>query len=163
MTDKLNLPALREAVAKMQLDYPVVYDAAEMRDGLGFVIVDADDGIQHEAYGEGIATLLNAAPALLDEVEAARAENAALKANVDDDTAIVSRARDICHRHGYVVDAEHEGWTTCALRSLEAEVAAARKVLETAIELPGYCAYAVIGVDAAAWQAWQARAGKEQA
>jgi len=98
-----------------------------------------------------------ALPALLDEVEALRAENAALKANADDDTAIVSRARDICHRHGYVVDAEHEGWTTCALRSLEAEVAAARKVLETAIELPGYYAYAVIDVDAAAWQAWQAR------
>ena len=40
---------------------------------------------------------------------------------------------------------------------IAADLAAARKVLETAIELPGYCAYAVIGVDAAAWQAWQAR------
>jgi len=49
-----------------------------------------------------------------------------------------------------------------SLENAEAELAAARKVLETAIELPGYCAYAVIGVDAAAWQAWQARAGKEQ-
>jgi len=67
-----NLPALREAVAKMKLDYPVVYDAAEMRDGLGFVIVDPDDGVTNEAYGEGIACLLNAAPALLDELEQLR-------------------------------------------------------------------------------------------
>jgi len=44
-----------------------------------------------------------------------------------------------------------------AVPALLDEVEAARKVLETAIELPGYCAYAVIGVDAAAWQAWQAR------
>ena len=145
-----NLPALREAIAKMKLDYPVVYDAAEIRDGRGFVIVDPDEGVTDEVYGEGIACLLNAVLALLDELEA-------LRANADDDTAIVSRARDICTRRGYVVEADTEGWTTCALRSLEADLAAARKVLETAIELPGYCAYAVIGVDAAAWLAWVAR------
>jgi len=72
---KHDLTALREAVATMKLDYPVVYDAAEMRDGLGFVIVDPDDGVTNEAYGEGIACLLNAAPSLLDEVERVRAEH----------------------------------------------------------------------------------------
>jgi len=70
-----NLPALREAIAKMKLDYPVVYDAAEIRDGRGFVIVDPDEGVTDEVYGEGIACLLNAAPSLLDEVERVRAEH----------------------------------------------------------------------------------------
>jgi len=117
MTDKLNLPALREAVAKMQLDYPVVYDAAEMRDGLGFVIVDADDGIQHEAYGEGIATLLNAAPALLDEVEAAR--------------AVLDGRVDLGEMVNVTITPDDDEVLLCVSR--------------------------------AAWQAWQARAGKEQA
>ena len=158
-----DLPALREAVAQMT-EGPWFWKPGSLRD----IVTKSDtqdlrvcEAAPGNTNGEddtkGIVALRNAAPALLDEVEALRAENAALKANADDDTAIVSRARDICHRHGYVVDAEHEGWTTCALRSLEAEVAAARKVLETAIELPGYYAYAVIDVDAAAWQAWQAR------
>jgi len=61
---------------------------------------------------------------LADLAERRMVELTALKA--DDDTAIVSRARDICHRHGYVVDADTEGWTTCAVRHLEAELVAAR-------------------------------------
>ena len=108
----------------------------------------SDDGSVQDSFLR--AKMPDLVSALLDELER-------LRANADDDTAIVSRARDICTRRGYVVEADTEGWTTCALRSLEAEVAAARKVLETAIELPGYYAYAVIDVDAAAWQAWQAR------
>ena len=142
------LPALREALAKGMKLLEALAEPHEQPDGEDHAWRTCRRCLAlEEGETEHARQLFRA---LLDEVEA-------LRANADDDTAIVSRARDICHRHGYVVDADTEGWTTCALRSLEAEVAAARKVLETAIELPGYCAYAVIGVDAAAWQAWQAR------
>jgi len=75
---------------------------------------------------------------------------------LDDINAALAQAK----QHGVFPSAER---ADTDMRWLVAEVAAARKVLETAIELPGYCAYAVIGVDAAAWRAWQALAAKEQA
>jgi hypothetical protein len=153
-----DLPALRVAVAKMQLDYPVVYDAAEMRDGLGFVIVDADDGIQHEAYGEGIATLLNAALALLDELEAARARQAERRAT----------CREL-FKGGFDVDDDENILWASAQRVL-AELAAARAVLDGRVDLGEMVNVTItpdddevlLCVSRAAWLAWQARGGKEQ-
>ena len=97
--------------------------------------------------------LLDAVPALLDEVEQLRADLADWRKGVELIASGLGETNppDLC-----AVRLNEKAMT------LRADLAAARKVLETAIELPGYCAYAVIGVDAAAWQAWQARAGKEQ-
>ena len=69
---------------------------------------------------------------------------------LDDINAALAQAK----QHGVFPSAER---ADTDMRWLVAELAAARAVLETAIELPGYCAYAVIGVDAAAWLAWQER------
>jgi hypothetical protein len=74
MTDP-NLPALREAVAKMTPG-PWEYDTEThgvYNAEVGYGIVDAEP-----KDAAGIVALRNAAPALLDELEAARAENAAL-------------------------------------------------------------------------------------
>jgi hypothetical protein len=58
------------------------------------------------------------------------AEMERLQADADDDLAIITRAKDVCHRHGYTVDANHEGWIGCALRHLQADLAALRARLD---------------------------------
>jgi len=92
MTD-LNLPALREAVAKMT-EWPWLDNGTEATDedcqetiietsprytGVDFEIPVAGDMDRRRADIAGIVALRNAAPALLDELEMLHADLAALK------------------------------------------------------------------------------------
>ena len=156
MTD-LNLPALREAVAKMT-EGPW----AAKPDGRHFVQADehgeplkrtgmrpAGDPFPlvgtvfgyREADLKGIVALRNAADALLDELEQLR--------SVEADFLQLSDVVGWHHGEAQIALARAE--------KAEAELAAARAALETAHELAGSAGMYCMGVDRTLWQAWVAR------
>jgi len=140
MTD---LPALREAVAKMTegswfwkpgslRDIVTKSDTQDLR-----VCEAAPGNTNGEDDTKGIVALRNAAPALLDEVEALRERG----------------SPGVVHE----VDAAFHALTVAQRDAAWRDLAAARAVLETAHELAGSAGMYCVGVDRTLWQAWQAR------
>ena len=152
MTATPSLPALREAVTTM-----------------GTCRCYGVEGC--DACADNMYVILNALPALLDEVEAARAELDLLHTQIDyiktmqdhkdmnpGDELIALRQSEK-HAWDEAAQARIDGAENLMLltQELQVELAAARAVLETAEYIIVAHRGPVRMIDATAWQAWQER------
>jgi hypothetical protein len=175
-----NLSALREAVAKMtggpwalrlycgNDELYCDWHEISTPDCDGLISIQAPGNADNAA---GIVALRNAAPALLDEVEAARAELDLLHTQIDyiktmqdhkdmnpGDELIALRQSEK-HAWDEAAQARIDGAENLMLltQELQVELAAARAVLETAEYIIVAHRGPVRMIDATAWQAWQER------